>query len=141
MNYGSNKPHLQLLSVRVAEICFLSRVHLFPVWISRNENIVAYSLSRCAFEVDCDDWQLQPSWFRYLDATWEPHVVDHFADDRNIQLPIFNSKTFCPGTAGVEAFVCCSTGHNNSFCPAIALILRVLEKVNTDRAIAMLVVP
>ena len=35
---------------------------------------------------------------------------------------------------GVDAFMFCWAGQNNWLCPPIALILRVLEKVKTDRA-------
>ena len=107
LDYGSSKPPLQLLAVHIVEICLRNRIRLFPVWIPRDENSVADELSRCTLEVDCDDWQLQPCWFRYLDSLWGPHTVDRFADVRNAQLPIFNSKTLCPGTAGVDAFMFC----------------------------------
>ena len=60
LGYGSNKPHLQLLAVQVAESCFRMRIRLFPVWIPRAENSVADELSRCTLQVDCDDWPLQP---------------------------------------------------------------------------------
>ena len=141
LDYGSNKSHLQLLAVQVAEVCLQSRIRLFPVWIPRTENSVADELSRCTLEVDCDDWQLQPFWFDYLDAVWGPHTVDRFADDKNAHLASFNSKVFCPGTSGVDAFRFSWVGQNNWLCPPISLILRVLEKVRTDRATATLVVP
>ena len=140
LGYGSNKPHLQLLAVQVAESCFRMRIRLFPVWIPRAENSVADELSRCTWEVDCDDWQLQPCWFNYLDAAWGPHTVDRFADATNAHLPIFNSKVFCEGTSGVDAFSFSWAGHNNWLCPPISLVLRTLEKVRADNATAMLIV-
>jgi hypothetical protein len=97
LDYGSNKLHLQLLAVQVAEICYIGRIQLFPVWIPRSENMVADELSRRT--MDCDDWQLDPYWFRHLDSIWGPHTIDRFADDANCQLPVFNSKVFCSGTS------------------------------------------
>jgi len=141
LEYGSNKGHLQLIAVQVAELCVHSRIRLFPVWIPRTENNVADELSRCTLEVDCDDWQLQSCWFHYLNGVWGPCTVNRFADDRNTQLGILNSKVFCPGTSGVDAFSFTWAGENNWLCPSISLILRVLEKVRADRATATLIVP
>jgi hypothetical protein len=141
LEYGSNKPQLQLLAVQVAEVCFESRIRLFPVWIPRADNTVADRLSRGVVEVDCDDWQLHPRWFRYLDAIWGPHTVDRFADENNAQLSVFNSKRLCPGTSGVDAFAFSWADENNWLCPPIDLVLRVLEKVRADKATATLVVP
>lgn len=141
LDCGSNKPHLQLLAVDVAEICFDSRICLFPVWIPRADNTVADWLSRGAVEIDCDDWQLHPSWFCYLDSIWGPHTIDRFADENNAQLMVFNSKKPCSGTCGVDAFSFSWADENNWLCPPIASVLRVLEKVRADRATATLVVP
>jgi hypothetical protein len=88
---GSSKPHLQLLALRVADSCLHGRISLFPVWIPRGDNFVADDLSR-NFEEDCDDWQLQSRWFRYLDGVWGPHTVDLFANNVNTHLPVFYSK-------------------------------------------------
>ena len=141
LEYGSNKAHLQLLAVQVPEVCLNSSIRLIPVWIPREENRVADELSRCTVQLDCDDWQLQPCWFSYLEAIWGPHTVDRFADEWNAQLPIFNSRVFCTGTSGVDAFSLSWACQKNWLCPLITLVLRVLEKVRADRATATLIVP
>jgi hypothetical protein len=139
LDYGSNKLQLQMLAVQVAEICFIGRIRLLPVWIPRGDNQVADELSRRS--IDGDDWQLDPYWFRYLDGVWGPHTVDRFADNENCQIPIFNSRVFCPGTSGVDAFSLSWADQNNWLCPPIGSILRVLEKVRADGAVATLIVP
>ena len=137
---GSGKGHLQLLALRVAEICLSRHISFYPVWIPRADNGIADELSR-RFQEDCDDWQLEPAWFRYLDYIWGPHTVDRFANNQNAQLPVFNSKVSCPGTAGVDAFTFTWAGHNNWLCPPLTLVWRAFEKVHRDQAVATLVVP
>ena len=58
-------------------------------WIPRSLNERADLLSRF---VDKDDWRVNPSMFRLVDAKWGPHTIDHFASYYNAQLPRFNSK-------------------------------------------------
>jgi hypothetical protein len=73
---------LQLLTLGAAEICLCSRISFFPISISRGESNFADDLSH-RFQDGCDDWQLHPDWFRYLDAVCGPHTVDRFANDLN----------------------------------------------------------
>jgi len=75
---------------------------------------------------------------RHVGFTINMDTVDLFADDRNTQLAIFNSKVFSPGTSGVDAFSFTWTGQNNWLCPPNSLVLRVLEKVRTYMATATL---
>ena len=45
-------------------------------WISRSLNKRADLLS---WFVDKDDWRVNPSVFRLVDAQWGPHTIDRFA--------------------------------------------------------------
>lgn len=51
---GSGKVYLQLLALRVTEVCLRNRNKFFPVWIPRGDNTTADDMSP-RFEVDCDD--------------------------------------------------------------------------------------
>ena len=53
--------------------------------------------------VDKDDWSVNPSVFRVIDAKWGPHTIDRFASHYNAQVPRFNSKFSSPGCSGVDA--------------------------------------
>ncbi|VDH94313.1 Hypothetical predicted protein [Mytilus galloprovincialis] len=53
---------------------------------------------------DCDDWEVQDEIFTYLDHLWGPHNADRFAHDYNTKCKHFNSKYWCPGTSGIDAF-------------------------------------
>ena len=139
LDFGSSKPHLQQIAYRIDQVCWCYNIRLFPVWIPRGQNRQADVLSKRSGAGD--DWQLHPRWFHYLDSLWGPHTVDRFADNLNAHLPVFNSDRLCVGTAGVDAFSFSWTGQNNWLCPPVSLILRVLDKVKADKAVATLVVP
>ena len=69
--------------------CTQDAIKLEMAWIPRGENEIADYLSRL---VDYDDWQVDPTLFRWLDNMWGPFSVDNFADNNSTQLPTFHSK-------------------------------------------------
>ena len=101
INSGSKKADLQQISLSINECCEQSGIILNPEWIRRTENDIADTLSRTS---DSDDWQIQPWVFAYLDKAWGPHSVDRFASNLNMHCTRFNSRFWCPGTEGVDAF-------------------------------------
>jgi hypothetical protein len=70
-------------------------------WIPRESNKEADSLSRMN---DCDDWGIQTWVFMLLDKEWGPHTFDRFATNYNRKCDSFNSKCWCSGTSGIDAF-------------------------------------
>ena len=52
---------------------------------------------------DSDDWMLNSKYFRILDKLWGPHTFDRFASATNKHCMQFNSRFWCPGSAGVNA--------------------------------------
>lgn len=64
-------------------------------------NVVADELSR---RVETCDWKLHKAWFQHVqDKFGMTCTIDRFASWTNCQLPRFNSATYQPGTAGVDA--------------------------------------
>ena len=63
-----------------------------------------YFLRGCLRQSDYDDWRTTTEFFDFFNALWGPFTIDRFADNENSQLPRFNSKFYCPGTEGVDAF-------------------------------------
>ena len=90
----------------------------------------------CRF-VDKDDWRVNPSVFRLVDAKWGPHATDRFASYYNSQLPRSNSKFASPFCRGVDTLVQDWSGENNWVCPPVGLVvdavrfsrLRKIQKV------------
>lgn len=82
----------------------------------------------------CDDWKLNPRYFRAADDKWGPHEVDAFASRRNAQLPNFWSEEN-------DAFSQCWTGKNIWANPPWRLIYKTLLKVLADKATITLCLP
>ena len=100
VSVGSSKVHLQSVALSIFRFCFSHGIALEAQWIPRSLNERADLLSRF---VDKDDWRLNPSVFRLVDAKWGPHTIDRFASYYNAQLLRFNSTYASPGCSGVDA--------------------------------------
>ncbi|CAH3157409.1 unnamed protein product [Pocillopora meandrina] len=88
------------LAMDIFNLCLVNSIILEAQWIPRSLNERADFLSRF---VDKDDWSVNPSVFRVIDAKWGPHTIDRFASHYNAQVPRFNSKFSSPGCSGVDA--------------------------------------
>ena len=97
---GSSKINLQALAMDIFNLCLVDSIILEAQWIPRSLTERADLLSRF---VDKDDWSVNPSVFRVIDAKWGPHTIDRFASHYNAQVPRFNSKFSSPGCSGVDA--------------------------------------
>ena len=97
---GSSKINLQALAIDTFNLCLVNSIILEAQWIPRSLNERGDLLSRF---VDKDDWSVNPSVFRVIDAKWGPHTIDRFASHYNAQVPRFNSKFSSPGCSGVDA--------------------------------------
>ena len=89
----------------IQNMCEEKNVRVDAVWIPRNRNKRADKLSRLA---DRDDWHIRWKEFFHLDGKWGPHDCDRFAGHYNTKCKIFNSRCWCKGTSGIDAF--CQTG-------------------------------
>ena len=106
-------------------------------WIPRSLNERADLLSRF---VDKDDWCVNPSVFRLVDARWGPHTIDRFTSYYNAQLPRFNSK-FASGCSGVDALVQDWSGENNWVCPPVGLVVDAVTLLTACSGRGTLIIP
>ena len=130
---GNPKVHLQSVALSIYRFCFSHGIALEAQWIPRSLNERADLLS---LFVDKDDWRVNPSMFRLLDAKWGPHTIDHFASYYNAQLPRFNSKFASPGCSSVNALVQDWSKENNWVCPPVGFVMdavRVLTACSSPR--------
>lgn len=135
---GSRKSDLQEIAVSVHQTCEERDITLIPEWIPRSQNQVADSLSR---GLDSDDWQIQTWVFISLDKVWGPHTIDRFASHMNTHCVRFNSRWWCPGTEGVNAFDQNWSGECNWLVPAPRDVLMSLKKLENEKSKGTLVVP
>ena len=101
LNKGSRKIDLQQISIKIANVCTLHNIVLLPQWVPREENVKADKISK---RTNCDDWEIDEDVFTKLNNVWGPHTIDRFASDYNTKCKVFNSKYWCPGTTGINAF-------------------------------------
>ncbi|MES9879251.1 MAG: DNA N-6-adenine-methyltransferase [Sedimenticola sp.] len=138
LKVGSRKANLQDIAVDIRGICDFQNIAIVPKWVPRADNMVADRLSKT---YDCDDWQIAEHVFSVLNVEWGPFDVDRFASNLNNKCVVFNSKWWCPGTSGVDAFEQNWQKLHNWVVPPPSLILRVVEKFQGDGASGTLVVP
>ena len=99
---GSPKHRLQRHAERIYHICDNFNIMFEPVWIPRDLNKAADSLSKM---VDFEDYSVTRVFFDTVckDAPFTP-VIDCFANESNAKLPLFFSPTYSKLTAGVDCF-------------------------------------
>ena len=76
--------------------------------------------------IDYDDWETTQVLFQCLNVIWDPRTVDRFADNKNAKASRFNSRFWCQGTQGVDAFSRDWSNENNHLAPPIHLIFIML---------------
>ena len=138
LNSGSRQSGLQQIALNIHHFCEQKGITIEPEWIKRSNNKMADALSRTT---DSDDWQIQSWVFEYLDKAWGPHSIDRFASNLNTHCRRFNSRWWCPGTEGIDAFSQDWSNDCNWLVPPPRLILRALMKMQKDKAIGTIVVP
>ena len=135
---GSNKMYLQELCEDIFKFCKEFNIDVNIVWVPREDIPYADALSK---QIDYDDWTLTEEFFAYLNDLWGPFSIDRFADSRNAKVFRFNSKHWCPGTEGVNAFSSSWSGDNNLIVPPVYLVPRVIKHMKHCKAKGTLIVP
>ena len=102
-------------------------------------NITASNLADALSKFhDSDDWMLNSKYFRILDKLWGPHTFDRSASATNRHCMQFNSRLWCPGSAGVNALAFDRVGENIWVNPPFALIGKVLLHMKACKAVGTL---
>ena len=135
---GSKRSELQDKALEIHSTCETSDVKIQPIWIPRERNKTADSLSRTQ---DSDDWKIDKLVFNSLDIEWGPHSYDRFASDYNRQCEKFNSRRWCPGTSGIDAFKQLWNRDCNWWVPPPSLIGKTIDKIESERSSGTLVIP
>ena len=98
---GSTVKSLQITARQIFDFCLIKSIILEVAWIPRQFNQLSDFFSK---DFDYDDWGVSQKIFDFFDKKWGPFTCDRFADQFNTKLKTFNSKYWCPGTSGVDAF-------------------------------------
>ena len=135
---GSRKEPLQQIALSIFGTCLKSGISLEVDWVPRASNEKADFISKI---VDYDDWAINATVFRQIDALWGPHTVDRLASYYNAQLPRFNTRFWNPNTEAVDTFTVNWSGEVNWCCPPVYLVPRVIRHAKNCKAVGTLVVP
>lgn len=109
-----------------------------PQWIPRTDNVKADLFSKTS---DCDDWEIKEYIFNHFDKKWGRYSIDRFASDYNKKCIRFNSKHWCTGTEGIDAFNYTWAGENNWIVPPPSLIAKCILKILQEHVTCTLVIP
>ena len=91
--------------------------------------------------VDTDDWQISSEFFRVIDNLWGPHTVDCFATFYNKKLENVFSRSWNPGTFGVDAFFQPWKNENCLLVPPVDLVSKTVRYLERQFAVGTLIVP
>jgi hypothetical protein len=137
---GSPKPRLQKYANEILDLCENINCNLNAVWIPRDLNNVADMISKM---VDYDDYSVKKEFFLHVQKECEKKfVTDCFANNVNAKTNVFFSVSYCPKTAGVDAFA--YNWKHNGFCwvfPPPRLIGKSLNHAKNCQAEIVLLVP
>ena len=86
-------------------------------------------------------WKIRESVFKQIVSTFEKPNVDLFASRINHQLSNYLSKRPDPGAKAVDAFSINWLPNYNYYFPPFSIILKVIQKIQQDKAQAIGVVP
>lgn len=135
---GSKVRELQDLALEIFVLRSTNKVCVSPVWIPRDLNCTADSISKI---IDFDDYTVKEEVFVYLDSLWGPHTIDRFACFYNTKLTRFNSRFFQPGTEAVDALLQNWHYDVNWVVPPISLIGKSIAHMRLCNARGSLLVP
>jgi hypothetical protein len=136
--HGSMKSDLHSLALSVFQLCLKHNIVILPEWVPRDNNSIADSISRVS---DFDDWSVDQTSFALIEGLWGPHTVDRFASPSNYKVRKFNSRFWCRGSYGVDAFCQDWSGENNYLCPPVSFIVYTLKRLLKCRGRGTLIVP
>lgn len=106
-------------------------------YIPGKENVKADKLSR-----DRYDWSLKEPLFARLERRWGPHTVDLFASEATTKTEAFWTWTPSAAASGRDAMTVTTLAQGNAYAfPPVAMIARLLRRVQLQRATITLVAP
>ena len=135
---GSRKPHLQKIAFEIFELCLKHDIVILTRWVPREQNTLADEISKY---IDSDDWGIDFETFEYIQQRYGNFTFDRFASSQNTKVDRFNSKFYCPGSSGVNAFTHDWSYELNWLCPPISLIGACLRHMKLCKARGVLFIP
>lgn len=135
---GSMRQDLQLIALKIFNICTQHKIHLQIQWVPRAQMEKADFISRM---IDLDDWKITSSLFESIESLWRPHSIDCFANHYNYKINRFISRFWTPGCCGIDFFTQNLKDENCLLVPVISLVSRTINYMELQKAAGTLIVP
>ena len=135
---GSRLRRLDVVAKRIWAVCVQRGIAFHPVWVPREQNQWADTLSKIEDE---SDWAISEAVFAEIDEAWGPFTIDRFASFLNARCRRFNSRWYCRGAEAVDAFTQPWAGEVNWCNPPFVLIDRVFDHFRMCGACGTVLVP
>jgi hypothetical protein len=131
---------LMRLALQVLELALKLNLDLNPIWVSQ-VNPRLQKADAMTKRENSDDWSVHPEAFATLQQWFGKFSVDLFPSPKNFKVAKYSSYSFSAGRAGVDAFSMSWEGENVNCTPPIALILRVIRKIEVSKMTGVLLIP
>lgn len=136
---GIQFPHLSKLSREIWQWCETRGLYVFASYISSVDNYIADAESR---RIHADiEWELSDNAYRIICSSFGIPEIDLFASRINKKCTKFVSWHRDPDAYRIDAFTISWSPYYFYAFPPFCLILRVLQKIISDEAKGIVVVP
>lgn len=136
---GTKSQNLCQLSIEILEWCVKYNITLKACHIPGKDNYIADFLSRGSYLPT--EWQLHKNVVKKIFLITEKPQIDLFASTLNHQLPTYCAKHQDPLAYATDAFSIPWERILGYAFPPFAIIMKVLEKVISDKATILLIAP
>lgn len=136
---GVQHTHLNELARKIWQWCEIKNIFVFASYIRSCDNIIADRESR-RINIDTE-WEISDEVFSKICKLLGEPEFDLFASAQNFKCARYASWKLDPYSEAIDAFTLC--WHNLYFYafPPFCLVTRVLEKIITDKATGIVVIP
>jgi hypothetical protein len=128
------------LALQVLELALKVNLDLNLIWVSWVDPSLQKAKAMTK-QGNLDNWWVHPEAFGTLQRWFGKLSVDLFASPENFKVAKYYSYCFSAGSAGLDAFFMSWEGENAYCVPPIALILRVIRKIEVSKMTGVLLIP
>lgn len=136
---GVQYPHLNNITRSIWQWCELRHIHVTAAYIKSSDNIIADRESRRTHP-DVE-WELTTNGFYKITKSFGFPQIDLFANRLNKKCHTYISWYRDPDALAIDAFTISWTEYFFYAFPPVAIILKSLQKIITDKARGIMVVP
>ena len=140
VEFGSTKKDCHMVACRVAALVEEFDMKLEMVWRRRNTQEISLC-DRLSKDFDLSEYRISSESFEEIEEEYGPWQIDWFASDWSRRMDRFASRYWTIGTEIIDAFSQDWGLQVGFFHPPLSEMARVMEKIESDRARGVVIVP